>query len=231
MKLLHKMVAPAMVAAMMAVPAAGWADMVRHITVTGEGVVAATPDMATISLGVQHVADTPEIAMMQTAQASQAVVSRLKMMGIAEADMQTSNLSLHQVENYDRNNQPRIEGYRASNSLRVQVRDLDQLGPVLTAVLQDGANNFGGLSFGLSEPRPAQDQARQAAVKDALAKAALYAEAAGVELGDVVSISEAGSHDMPMPMMRMEMAVGSDMAVEAGELNLNQQVTVVLELK
>ncbi|MEC8194890.1 MAG: aldehyde dehydrogenase family protein [Pseudomonadota bacterium] len=57
MKLLHKMVAPAMVAAMMAVPAAGWADMVRHITVTGEGVVAATPDMATISLGVQHVAD------------------------------------------------------------------------------------------------------------------------------------------------------------------------------
>jgi hypothetical protein len=231
MKLLHKMVAPAMVAAMMAVPAAGWADMVRHITVTGEGVVAATPDMATISLGVQHVADTPEIVMMQTAQASQAVVSRLKMMGIAEADMQTSNLSLHQVENYDRNNQPRIEGYRASNSLRVQVRDLDQLGPVLTAVLQDGANNFGGLSFGLSEPRPAQDQARQAAVKDALAKAALYAEAAGVELGDVVSISEAGSHDMPMPMMRMEMAVGSDMAVEAGELNLNQQVTVVLELK
>jgi len=231
MKLLHKMVAPAMVAAMMAVPAAGWADMVRHITVTGEGVVAATPDMATISLGVQHVADTPEIAMMHTAQASQAVVSRLKLMGIAEADMQTSNLSLHQVENYDRNNQPRIEGYRASNSLRVQVRDLDQLGPVLTAVLQDGANNFGGLSFGLSEPRPAQDQARQAAVKDALAKAALYAEAAGVELGDVVSISEAGSHDMPMPMMRMEMAVGSDMAVEAGELNLNQQVTVVLELK
>ena len=231
MKLLHKMVAPAMVAAMMAVPAAGWADMVRHITVTGEGVVAATPDMATISLGVQHVADTPEIVMMQTAQASQAVVSRLKMMGIAEADMQTSNLSLHQVENYDRNNQPRIEGYRASNSLRVQVRDLDQLGPVLTAVLQDGANNFGGLSFGLSEPRPAQDQARQAAVKDALAKAALYAEAAGVELGDVVSISEAGGHDVPMPMMRMEMAVGSDMAVEAGELSLNQQVTVVLELK
>lgn len=231
MKLLHKMVAPAMVAAMMAVPAAGWADMVRHITVTGEGVVAATPDMATISLGVQHMADTPEIAMMQTAQASQAVASRLKMMGIAEADMQTSNLSLHQVENYDRNNQPRIEGYRASNSLRVQVRDLDQLGPVLTAVLQDGANNFGGLSFGLSEPRPAQDQARQAAVKDALAKAALYAEAAGVELGNVVSISEAGSHDVPMPMMRMEMAVSSDMAVEAGELSLNQQVTVVLELK
>lgn len=231
MKLLHKMVAPAMVAAMMAVPAAGWADMVRHITVTGEGVVAATPDMATISLGVQQMADTPEIAMMQTAQASQAVVSRLKMMGIAEADMQTSNLSLHQVENYDRNNQPRIEGYRASNSLRVQVRDLDQLGSVLTAVLQDGANNFGGLSFGLSEPRPAQDQARQAAMKDALAKAALYAESAGVELGNVVSISEAGSHDAPMPMMRMEMAVGSDMAVEAGELSLNQQVTVVLELK
>jgi len=231
MKLLHKMVAPAMVAAMMAAPAAGWADMVRHVTVTGEGVVAATPDMATISLGVQHVADTPEIAMMQTAQASQAVVSRLKMMGIAEADMQTSNLSLHQVENYDRNNQPRIEGYRASNSLRVQVRDLDQLGSVLTAVLQDGANNFGGVSFGLSEPRPAQDQARQAAMKDALAKAALYAESAGVELGNVVSISEAGSHDAPMPMMRMEMAVGSDMAVEAGELSLNQQVTVVLELK
>lgn len=229
MQLMKRFATPVLMAALMVAPVAATAEVQRQITVVGEGVVTATPDMATINLGVRHRNKDAEQAMQQTANASQDIVARLKSLGIAAKDLQTSTLSLQQLESYGSGNKRRIDGYEAANTLTVRIRDLDSLGPVLSAVLQDGANYFGGLSFALQDPKAAQDAARQAAVKDALAKAALYAGAAGVELGDVLSISEA--RDDAVPMMRMEMAMATDMAVEPGELSLKQQVTLVIALK
>lgn len=229
MQLMKRFATPVLMAALMVAPVAVVAEVQRQITVVGEGVVTASPDMATINLGVRHRDKDPQQAMQQAAIASQDIVARLKSLGIAAKDLQTSTLSLQQLESYGSSNKRRIDGYEASNTLTVRIRDLDSVGPVLSAVLQDGANYFGGLSFALQDPKAAQDAARQAAVKDALAKAALYAGAAGVELGDVLSISEAREH--AVPMMRMEMAMATDMAVEAGELSLNQQVTLVIALK
>ncbi|MCG7491952.1 SIMPL domain-containing protein [Thalassobius sp. Cn5-15] len=207
------------------------AEVLRQITVTGEGVVAAAPDMATLTLGVRERHNDPQAAMASATEAAQAVVARLKEMGIEGADLQTSNLSLQRLESYGSNNQRRFDGYEVSNTLRVHVRDLAQVGPVLSAVVADGANNFNGLQFSVSEPRPLEDAARKAAVKDALAKAALYAEAAGVGLGDVISISTGVQHGAPIPMMRMEMSAMADMPVEAGEVQMSQSVTLVIELE
>lgn len=204
---------------------------IRQITVTGEGVVMAVPDMAVISMGVRHSDANPAEAMTKVSAAAQAMVDRLKSLGIAAKDLQTSNLSLRQLESYGSGNKRRIDGYEAANTLTVRIRDLDGLGQVLTAVLQDGANQFGGLNFALSDPAEATDAARQAAVKDAMAKAALYAAAAGVELGDVLSISEVSTGFNPRPMMRMEMAAMADAPVEAGELSLSQQVMLVIALQ
>lgn len=229
MKFLPKFCATALAFTLTMTPVT--AEVMRQITVQGQGVIAAEPDLATVQIGVQKRAKTPADAMEQTAAAAQNVVARLKEMGISGADLQTSNLSLNVLESYGSNNQRRVEGYEAANTLNVRIRDLDQVGAVLTAVVADGANHFRGLRFALANPRPAQDAARQAAVKDALAKAALYAEAAGAELGDVLSISTITQQDAPMPMMRMEMAAMSDMPVEAGEVELTQTVTLVIELK
>ena len=204
------------------------AEAAATLSVTGVGTVNVTPDMATLSLGVTSNGTTAVQAMAATNAALAAVTERLKANGVAAEDMQTSNLSLYpNWVGYDSGAAPTIDGYVASNMLTVQVRVLEQTGAVLDAVITDGANTLNSLTFGLSNPRPAEDDARRAAVTDARARAEVLAAAAGVTLGDLVSISEGGAMSDPMPMYRAEAA---SVPVEAGQLGISASVTLVFEL-
>ena len=101
---------------------------------------------------------------------------------------------------------------------------------MLQALLEAGANDFSGLSFGLQDPRPVEDEARRAAIADARAKAELYAEAAGVTLGPIRSITEGGMSG-PMPMdAPMMLEARSAMPVAAGETMVRANVQVVWTL-
>ncbi|MGR3636056.1 MAG: SIMPL domain-containing protein [Shimia sp.] len=204
----------------------------RHITVTGEGVVTEAPDQAVISVGVSHQTSSAQMATEVVSDTARAMIEALADAGIEARDMQTSGLSLRAV--YDRNRngdeRPLLLGFSASNRLSVKVRDLETVGDVLGTLVKAGANDIGGITFGLRDPKRAQDDARRSAVADAQAKAALYAEAAGVSLGKVVSISESGSA-MPRPeMMRASMASFDAVPVAPGELSVTAHVTMVLEL-
>ncbi len=210
-----------------------WAQETAHITVMGEGRVAAPPDMATITLGVTAEAETAMAAMDQTSQDVAGLIARLEGAGIAGRDIQTSGLSLNPSWNHRSSEPgpPTISGYTASNNVTVRVRTLDSLGGVLDEVLEAGANTFNGLSFGLQDPQPQEDEARQLAVADARRKAELLAEAAGVSLGRIVTISEAGAVDQPQPMFRMEAGMASDaVPVAAGETSVTARVTIVWDI-
>jgi uncharacterized protein YggE len=204
-----------------------------HITVTGEGSVAAVPDMATVMLGVSAQAETAKAAMDQTSTGVDALLATLAAAGIEARDIQTSGLSLNPVWYSGSLNSgpPEVSGYTAMNNVTVRVRALDSLGGVLDGVLEAGANTFNGLTFGLQDPEPRLDEARAAAVADARRKAELYAAAAGVDLGPVVSISEATAMQGPQPMFRRDMALASEsVPVAAGETNVIAQVTIVWEI-
>ena len=201
-----------------------------QITVTGTGVVETVPDMAVITLGVTQEAKEARAALSATSEAVGRVLDRLTELGIEARDMQTSDLSLGPVWSHRNDGgENRITGYEASNRLTVRVRALDSLGGVLDAVLEDGANRFSGLQFGMQDPVPLEDDARRAAVADALRKARLYAEAAGVPLGDVLSISENG---VSAPMMgdMMFAARAESVPVAAGEAAISASVSVVFSL-
>jgi uncharacterized protein YggE len=201
-----------------------------RLTVVGEGRVDAAPDMATITLGVTAQADTATAAMDETSAGVAALLERLAAAGLEARDVQTSGLSLNPVwdnQTYS-SGAPRITGYVVSNTVTARVRALDSIGGVLDDVLEAGANMFNGLSFGLQDPQPALDAARTAAVADARRKAELFATAAGVTLGPIVSISEAQDGGGPQPMFRMDAAMASDgVPVVAGELTVAARVTVV----
>jgi uncharacterized protein YggE len=203
----------------------------RLITVTGEGRAEAVPDMATVSLGVTSEARTAAEALARNSAAMTQVLGQIAAAGIAPRDVQTSGLSLSPRWDNARSTggPPRIVGYVVSNRVSVRVRELDGLGGLLDRLTSEGANSFGGVSFGLSEPGPIEDAARQAAVADARRKAELFAKAAGVTLGPLLSLQEAGGVSPPMPMERMEMAMTADIAVPvaAGEVSLLAQVTLV----
>ena len=225
----------ALLASLLSVPAltafAQTPPPVAQITVTGEGVVDGLPDIATLSLGVTTTGDTAAAAMAANTEALRAVMARLKAAGVGDRDMQTTNLSINpNWTGYDSGSKQRIDGYTASNQLTVRIRALDGLGAVLDAAIQDGANTLNGLSFGLSEPRPALDAARKAAVEDARARATLLVEAAGATLGKIVSISEGGGYSQPAPMFRQSADAAGSVPVAAGEVATTASVTIVFEI-
>lgn len=202
------------------------------ITVTGEATVQATPDMATISLGVTTVGETGAEAMAANSEALAKVIDLLKAAGIEDKDLQTQNLSLNpnwSSTGLSSSGAPTITGYTAANILSVRVRDLAKLGGVLDAAVGDGANTLNGLSFDLSQPRPAQDEARKAAAQDARARAELLATAAGVKLGRVLSISESQGYGGPMPVM-YEAKSDSSVPVQAGQVGMMASVTISYEI-
>ncbi|GHG87240.1 SIMPL domain-containing protein [Pseudodonghicola xiamenensis] len=222
----------ALLATLIGAPA--WSDEApRQIVVTGEGVVQAEPDMATITLGVTHEAEEAGEAMQATSDAVAAILTRLGDMGIASRDLQTRQLSLNPIWSEDKDDvggRQKISGFVASNTVLVRVRDLTALGGILDAVIADGANDFSGLQFSVQEPKPLQDQARKEAVAEAMARARLLADAAGVTLGPVVSISDAGGGRIaPMAEMSMRMAAAK-MPVAAGEVSVSASVSMVFSI-
>lgn len=222
----------ALVVLVAAVPALSQEVQPPRITVTGEGRVEAVPDMATVSLGVLREAETADAAMAALAEATGSVIAALEAAGIDGRDVQTDALRLSPVRarlREDEEGPPPIVGFAAETGLTVRVRDLGALGDVLDAVVQEGGNLFSGLRFGLQEPGPLEDEARRRAVADARAKAELYAEAAGVTLGPLHALTEAGPVS-PLPVARMESAMMADagaMPVAEGEIALTARVMMV----
>lgn len=208
------------------------AQDMRVITTQGWGAVETAPDMATIRVGVTHEDPEATAAMAATSAGVSAVLARLSDAGIASRDVQTNNISLQPVwSGRGANNTApaKITGFAASNTLTVRVRDLEALGGILDLIVSDGANTFNGLSFGLQEPKPAADAARAEAVRDAIDRAQQLADAAGVTLGPIQSISEQGGMARPQ-MMEMAAARQIDAPVAAGELTVTAQVSIVFSI-
>ena len=202
------------------------------ITLTGQGSIKQAPDVAMISVGVQVEAKTAADAMSQQATQMNGVFAAVKAAGIADRDMQTGNLSLNPVYEYPNNARPRLTGYQASNSITIKVRDLKNLGKTLDAVVKGGGNTINGISFSVDKPEQFQNDARVEAIKDAAAKADLYAKAVGYKVARIVTISEYDySPQPPMPvMMRMQDMAAEATPIAAGEVALTQTVNVVFEL-
>ena len=213
------------------------------LTISADGRVNAAPDIATFSAGVVSQGKTASEALAANAADMSRVIAALKRAGIAERDIQTSNLSLSPVYQPQRSlpdgtvtpAQPTIIGYQANNSVNVRQRNLKDYGKVIDTLVSSGANQVNGPSFEVENPDPVLDAARTAAMKKARTRAELYARAAGLRVSRILSISESGGWSPPQPVMyRMAMEAAPPPAppspVQAGELQMTMNVTVQFEL-
>ncbi|RVV99801.1 DUF541 domain-containing protein [Mesobaculum littorinae] len=202
-----------------------------RITVQGTGTTRLAPDMATITLGVTAEAPEAADAMADTQRRAAEVLDTLVAAGVEDRDVQTSSVELYprrdDSEASRQQGEPPIVGYVATNRMTVRVRDLADLGPLMDDVVGAGSNLFQGLSFGLSEPEPAEDEALADAVEDARRKAEILAQAAGVTLGQLERMDESGGN-RPYPPQMMEMRAVSDSAggIAEGELEISANVLV-----
>jgi uncharacterized protein YggE len=207
----------------------------RTLALNGIGEVRARPDTAMVRIGVMRRAVTAREALTASSAAMSEIIAYLKQTGIDAKDIQTVSFSVSPVHVYDSNNQqpPRITGYDVSNELHVTVRKLVDLGRVLDDAVSKGSNQIYGVQFTIAEPRALEDQARKAAVADALVKAQLYSQATGVVLGPILSIAETIAQP-PVPVYRAErMAAHADGAVPIaeGEQVIEMHVNVTWEIR
>ncbi|HEY2915602.1 MAG TPA: SIMPL domain-containing protein [Candidatus Limnocylindrales bacterium] len=161
------------------------------ISVTGTGKVTLSPDTADLRLGVLVTAASVKDARNQAADAMSRVIAALKGLGISDADIKTSWVSLQPTYDYQSGaNPPHITGYQFSNSVAVTLHDLAKVGDAIDAALAAGATSLDGVSFRVADEAGAEAQAREAAMTEARAKAQTLASAAGVSISGVASISE-----------------------------------------
>lgn len=206
------------------------------ISVSGEANVSVAPDLAQVEGGVTSEARTAREASDANNAAMGKVLLALKGAGLDEKDYQTSRLALqpqYAQTGPNRSGPPQITGYRASNRVIIKVRDIAKVANVIDTLVTAGANEIGGINFIVTQASKALDEARTKAVADARRKAEIYAKAAGVTLGDPISIIEEGA--APPPVFRGKlaapMAANAPTPVAPGEELLSITVNVTWAIK
>ncbi len=205
-------------------------------TVTGESELVTVPDEAQASLGISVRRDTVAAAQDEANRVINAIGAQIKALGIEQEDIKTSNYSIYPEYNYQSGNQE-IIGYSVNANLSVKIKDLEKINQVIDSASQVGANQIGGITFGLSTESETKlrAQARQEAIADAKASATELANLAGMRLGKIINVSEGRADDGPIPifadakMSEVGLGGGEPTQIEPGSATYTYQVTLSYE--
>jgi hypothetical protein len=207
-----------------------YASQPSGISVNGEGLVKAKPDVAKAQIAVDVTHANVAEAQQDAATRMDRVMARLKEMGVAADDIKTAQYALYPLYDYSQNrDQPKLTGYRVVNTISVTMRQLDKVGAILDAVTSAGATRIDGVSFSIADPTPLQSQARASAVKQARSRAEELAKAAGVSLGKVAAINESTAGAVPELAASTAKAIGlgaAETPISPGELEIRVSVQV-----
>ena len=217
-------------------PTTGSTDTRRitRVLVTGDSIVTAQPDTATLIISVVTQAKRAIDAQQENAAKSDAV-SRAVKSAIPGAEIKTSGYSVQPQRVYRENQPPTITGYEARNTVTVTLSDLKKVGTVIDAASQAGANDIGGVMFTLKQDRPARDQALSEATREAVSKARVIAQALGGRVVRIAEVQEEGFRP-PQPILQSEglmRSVAKDIAtpIEVGSLEISSRVQLIAEVE
>jgi len=197
--------------------------------------VSVAPDIATIGAGVTTEAPTATAALQQNSAEMTKVVARIKALGVAEKDIQTTGINLNAMYDYNQESQRQVfRGYQVSNRVSVILRKIEDTGKVLDALVAAGANDLNGPSFSIENDEAAKDAARKRAIDRAQARAKAYADMLGYDDAKVLAIAENIDGRGPMPEMA-EIRLSSAKAdapppVQPGMVSTGISITIKYEL-
>ncbi len=161
------------------------------ITVSGTGEIRINADTAVISLGVNARNKDVLKAQQQVNETIAAIRTALIIQGVKEENINTEFINIHAMYDYQ-NDQEQLAAYNASSTLAIKVTDMESVGPLIDAAFAAGANTLNGISFSASDTEEAKDGALKNAVEDAKKKAEILAQASGLEITGIETISEDG---------------------------------------
>lgn len=211
------------------------AAQTRTLNVNGAGQVSLTPDIAYIYIGVHDESPTASTAVDANKTHTTAVITAIKAAGVDEKDINTSNFSIWPSQQYAPDGTISGTTYMVDNTVYIVVRDIAGLGDLLDAAISAGANNVNSITFDVSDKTAAVKEARTKAIDDAKTQAQELADAAGVTLGNIQSISF--YDNSPVPMYAGKGGGGgavmadSSVPIQPGQLNISVSVNIVYEIK
>ena len=211
----------------------------QGIWVNGQGTVTVEPDIATLRLGIESEASTVSEAQSQAAVAMNNVMDSLDDNGIADRDIQTQYFSIHRETQWDWDKEEEVfVGYRVSNMVIVKIRNIEKISIIIDNAAQAGGDfiRIDSINFSVDDPTEYYEEAREAAIADAKAKAEQLAKLAGVTLGKPTYISENMLSTPPIPMSGRAFADGAPEAafitpITPGELEINLNLQVAYAIK
>ncbi|NPV08638.1 MAG: SIMPL domain-containing protein [Anaerolineae bacterium] len=209
------------------------AEPLRYVLVVGEGVATAAPDRANATLGVETAAADIQEAVAQNQETMGQIMMALEEAGVASEDMRTSSYSIFFDEGFRGMGMETEPVYRVSNMLDVTIRDLDRVAEVLDAAVQAGANRIWGVGLTRGDWSEGEVEAREEAIADARAKAEDLADLAGVQIGQILSISEVVT-GAPGALFGVEKALGLGGGagpIVPGQLEFRTNVQVVYAIE
>ena len=234
---MHRYALPLVAASILATPAAAEVQVATNgpiVELTVHESVEAEPDIVTVGAGVTTQARTAVEAMRTNATAMQAVIDRIKALGIAERDIQTTGINLGAMYDYNQQTQRQVfRGYQAGNRVSVKLRDIQRTGDVLDALVAAGATDLSGPDWSIDDDTAARAQARRQAMETARDQALEYARSAGFSGIRLLEISEQVAPQRPMPMMRGMVQAEADAAstpVQPGMVEAGVTVRVTYEM-
>ncbi len=198
------------------------------ITVTANGKITRAPDVAHVSLGVTISKPTVKAARAGAASAMTNILAAVKSLGVADADIQTTGVSLY--PQYAKDSSTKIVGYTIGNQIQITIRDLDKADEVIDTATAKGATEINGISFDIADPAKALDEARAAAIASAQASATAMASAAHVTLGKVVSIADAGLNNPIVYGSFLRAAADVATPIQPGSQDVAVTLTVVFAI-
>ena len=205
-------------------------EPIPQIAVTGRGEVKVTPDRATIQVSVQTRAVSAAAAASENATKQQSVLAALRTLGLQNDQLSTINYNVYPEQRYEQGKEPVIVAYNVTNTILVDVRKLNQVGPIIDAALSHGANMIAALQFYASNTETARRSAIATAIEKARADAEAAARAAHGSLGSLLEINiGAYSPPPPRPMMMARVAGGvaqmDSTPINPGEETLSVEVS------
>lgn len=207
-----------------------------YISISGQGSVQAQPDMATLVIEVNASNAKAEQAKKQVDQRVARYFDFLHQQGITDKDIDAANVTTQAQYDYSDRGKPKLTGYQASRRVTVSLHQLAKLNTLLDGALAAGLNEIRSVSMGIEHPERYQQQARQAAIADAIAKGKSLASGFDATLGSVWSVTYQAQSSVPMPMVRMMSAKASspdttaDQTYQQQKLDFNDEVAVVFTL-
>jgi hypothetical protein len=203
----------------------------RTINVVGTGQVRGTPDVLDLTLGVSTRAKSAGEALSHNSELSSKLNGVLRDAGVDEKDIQTANLSISPIFDDDGEN---VIAYGVSNTVDVKIREIAKAGKVVDAAAGVAGDEIvvNGLVFSFDDNSELVAQARTEAVKRAKSQAEQLAKAAGVELGDILTITEGSAPEGPVLTAAPRSAAASDSAtpIEPGSQSLSVEVNMTFKI-